>query len=244
VARSTPPESAALTDRPAFTVLRRSAELVMAPVLVAALAAVALAVRLRVAVVVVLGLAAALWVAAVAVMAEFGFTGNIRYLAVPAGLLAVLGGIGVGWLVDWLAPRRAGRLGAVALALALLGFAFAPARSSVRWLSVVREQSEQLDELEGAVARAGGPRAVLSAGHPAINPSVQTALAWQLDVPLERVQATWGSTREHPHWRPPALVFRAPPRFAGPPPSLRGGQREVRPLRVGRWQVVPVRGSG
>ena len=244
VARSTPPESAALTDRPAFTVLRRSAELVMAPVLVAALAAVALAVRRRVAVVVVLGLAAALWVAAVAVMAEFRFTGNIRYLAVPAGLLAVLGGIGVGWVAEWLAPRRGGRLAAAALALVVLGFAFAPARSSVRWLSVAREQSDQLEELERAVERAGGRDAVLSAGRPAINPSIQTALAWHLDVPLAHVQATWGSTREHPHWTPPALVFRAPPRFAGPPPSLRGRQREIRPLRAGRWRVVAVFGSG
>ena len=41
VARSTPPESAALTDRPAFTVLRRSAELVTAPLLAAAAVAVA-----------------------------------------------------------------------------------------------------------------------------------------------------------------------------------------------------------
>ena len=44
-------------------------------------------------------------------MAELGFTGNIRYLAVPAGLLAVLGGIGVGWLVD-VGRRRARRLAA------------------------------------------------------------------------------------------------------------------------------------
>ena len=104
VARSTPPESAALTDRPAFTVVRRSAELVTAAVLAAAAVAVALAVRRRVGVVMVLGLATALWVTAVAVMAELGFTGNIRYLAVPAGLLAVLGGIGVGWLLESAAP--------------------------------------------------------------------------------------------------------------------------------------------
>ena len=57
--------------------------------------------------VVVAGAATGLWVAAVAVMAELGFTGNIRYLAVPAGLLAVLGGIGVGWLLEALAPGRA-----------------------------------------------------------------------------------------------------------------------------------------
>ncbi len=238
VARSTPPESAALADRPAFTVLRRSAELVTAPLLAAAAVAVALAVRRRVDVVVVLGLATGLWVAAVAVMAELGFTGNIRYLAVPAGLLAVLGGIGVGWLLEAAAPGRARVLAGSALALLVLGFAFSPARSSVRWLSVAREQHEQLDELDRAVDRVGGRDSALGPGRPAINPSIQTALAWRLDVPLSRVQATWGSTPRHPHWTPPALVFRAPARFAGPPPSLSARQRMLQALRVGRWQVL------
>ena len=58
--------------------------------------------------------------------------------------------------------------------------------------------------------RAGGRAAVLRAGRPAINPWLQTALAWELDVPLSGVQATWSSSRRHPHWAPPALVFRAP----------------------------------
>ena len=191
-----------------------------------------------------LAAATALWVAAVAVMAELGFTGNIRYLAVPAGLLAVLGGVGVGWLIDLAPPARRLAAGGAAAAV-LLAFAFVPARAGVRWLSVAREQHDQLDELRDATELAGGRTAVLAHGRPAVNPSVATALAWELDVPLDRVQATWGSTPAHPHWRPPAAVFRAPPRFAGPPPSL-GGRRPDRPLRSGRWEVVvvaPVPGS-
>ncbi len=244
VARSTPPESAALTDRPALTVIRRAAELVTAPVLAAAIAAAALALRRRDAVVTALAAATALWVAAVAVMAELGFTGNIRYLAVPAGLLAVLGGVGVGWLIELAPPARRLAAGGAAAAI-LLAFAFVPARAGVRWLSVAREQHDQLDELRDATELAGGRTAVLAHGRPAVNPSVATALAWELDVPLDRVQATWGSTPAHPHWRPPAAVFRAPPRFAGTPPSL-GGRRPDRPLRSGRWEVVvvaPVPGS-
>jgi hypothetical protein len=103
---------------------------------------------------------------------------------------------------------------------------------------VAREQHEQLDELDRAVDRVGGRDSALRPGRPAINPSIQTALAWRLDVPLSRVQATWGSTPRHPHWTPPALVFRAPARLAGPPPSLSARQRMLRPLRVGRWQVL------
>lgn len=244
VARSTPAASAALTDHPALTVCRRAAELVAAPLLAAAAGAVVVAVRRRIAVVAALGVATLLWVAAVALMAEAGFTGNVRYLAVPAGLLAVLAGVGVGWLVAAFEPGRARRAAAVAAALLVLGFAFAPARSSGRWLSVAREQSAQLDELERAAERAGGRSGVLAHGRPAINPSLQTALAWQLRVPLEQVQPTWGSAPARPHWRPPALVFRAPPRLAGPAPSLRGRQREIRPLRVGRWRLLPVRTTG
>ena len=157
VARSTPPESAALTDRPALTVVRRAAELVTAPVLAAAIAAAALALRRRDAVVTALAAAAALWVAAVAVMAELGFTGNIRYLAVPAGLLAVLGGVGVGWLIELAPPARRLAAGGAAAAL-LLSFAFVPARAGVRWLSVAREQHDQLDELRDATELAGAAR--------------------------------------------------------------------------------------
>jgi hypothetical protein len=204
-------------------------------VLAAAVAAAALAVRRRDREVMALAAAAAGWVAAVAVMAEDGFTGNIRYLAVPAGLLAVLGGVGAGWLVAMVPPERRAAATAAAAAL-LLAFWFAPAREDWRWLSVAREQHDQLDELRDATELAGGRGAVLAPGRPAVNPSVATALAWELDVPLARVQATWGSTPRRPHWQPPAVVFRAPPRFAGTAPSLAGSS--VRRLgRSGRWEV-------
>jgi hypothetical protein len=239
VARSTPPESAALTDRPAFTVVRRAAELVTAPVVLAAVAAVALAVRRRVTVVVVLGAATAAWVATVALMAEAGFTGNIRYLAVPSGLLATLGGIGVGWLVAAFEPGRARLVAGAGAAVVLAGFWVAPVRTSADWVSAAREQHDQLAELDDAVERAGGHEAVSARGRPAINPWVQTALAWKLDVPLSDIQPTWRSTPAHPGWAPPALVFRAPARFAGPVPSLAGRPLDLLPVaHEGRWTVV------
>ena len=244
VARSTPAESAALTDHPALTVCRRAAELVTAPLLAAAAGAVVVAVRRRIAVVAALGVATLLWVAAVALMAEAGFTGNIRYLAVPAGLLAVLAGVGVGWLVAAFEPGRARRAAAAAAALLVLGFAFAPARSSGRWLSVAREQSAQLDELRarrGARGRPGrGARARAARDQPVAADGARLAAPRAARAGA----ATWGSAPARPHWRPPALVFRAPPRLAGPAPSLRGRQREIRPLRVGRWRLLPVRTTG
>jgi hypothetical protein len=105
-------------------------------------------------------------------------------------------------------------------------------------LSVARSQADQRHELVRAVDRAGGRAAVLRPGRPAINPWLQTALAWELDVPLSGVQATWSSSRRHPHWAPPALVFRAPARLAGPRPAIPRGVRTEAVTRSGRWRVL------
>jgi hypothetical protein len=105
---------------------------------------------------------------------------------------------------------------------------------------VARSQADQLSELRRAVRGAGGRGAVLSAGRPAVNPWLQTALAWELGVPLSRVQATWSSSRRHPHWTPPALVFRAPAKLAGPRPVLPAGARGRIVTRAGRWRVLHV----
>ena len=105
-------------------------------------------------------------------------------------------------------------------------------------LSVARSQAHQHDELRRAVARVGGRAAVLRSGRPAINPWLQTALAWELRVPLSGVQATWASSKRHPHWTPPALVFRAPSRLAGPRPALPEGIAADSVARSGRWRVL------
>ena len=113
----------------------------------------------------------------------------------------------------------------------------APART--RACSASRAaRPHQRDELRRAVDRAGGRAAVLRAGRPAINPWLQTTLAWDLDVPLSGVQATWASSKRHPHWAPPALVFRAPARLAGPRPALPAGVTADTVLRSGRWRVL------
>ena len=55
--------------------------------------------------VIVLALAAAVWVAEVAVMTNDGFSGNARYLIMPAAVACVLAGTGIGWLVRALPAR-------------------------------------------------------------------------------------------------------------------------------------------
>ena len=56
-----------------------------------------------------LALASAVLMVIVALLASSGFTGNIRYVALPMALLAVLAGIGWGWVATVVRPRVAAR---------------------------------------------------------------------------------------------------------------------------------------
>jgi hypothetical protein len=230
--------SAANASVPAFEVVRRAADAVIVPTLVLAAVGLVFAVRRRDRAVLSLAVLALGWIAVVAIMAEVGFTGTRRYLAAPAAALCVVAGVGCAWLVDAVRERRARLAVAAAIAVLALAPALLRAREDARMLSVARSQADQRDELRSAVARAGGAAAVLRAGRPAINPWLQTALAWELDVPLSGVQATWASSRRHPHWAPPALVFRAPARLAGPRPALPAGVSTHVVTRSGRWRVL------
>jgi hypothetical protein len=230
--------SAANANVPAFEVVRRAADAVIVPTLVLAAVGLVAAARRRDRAVLSLAALALGWIAVVAIMAEVGFTGTRRYLAAPAAALCVVAGVGLAWLLEAVRERRARvALGCAVAALALVP-ALLRAREDARMLSVARSQADQRDELRRAVARAGGRAAVLRTGHPAINPWLQTTLAWELDVPLSGVQATWASSRRHPHWAPPALVFRAPARLAGPRPALPAGVSTRVVTRSGRWRVL------
>ena len=57
--------------------------------------------------VLVLGVLAVAWIGLVAVMTVRGFSGNSRYLMVPAALLIVLGAVGAAWTIGAAAPRLA-----------------------------------------------------------------------------------------------------------------------------------------
>ncbi len=238
IAQTSPLGSAARAANPGITVFSRAADAVLLPILVLALLSIPLAYRRRSAPVLVIAGAAFTWVLVVAVMAEGGFTGRRRYVILAAALMCVLAGIAVGWLVGELTrPQQGFALAAVGVILA--AFAFSPARTDYRLLRLARQQATQVSELRDAVGAAGGAGAVRRMGRPVVNPYLQTALTWELDVPLERVKATWSSTRRRPGWKPPAVLFRAPADLAGPKPALAPGQGR-RIARAGRWRVVRV----
>jgi hypothetical protein len=230
--------SAARASVPALEVVRRAADAIIGPTLVLAAVGVALAWRRRDRRVLSLAALALSWIAVVAIMAEAGFTGTRRYLAAPAAALCVVAGVGLAWLLEEVRERRMRLAAAGAIAALALVPAFVRAREEARTLSVARSQADQLAELRRAVDRAGGRAAVLRAGRPAINPWLQTALAWELRAPLDGIQPTWSSSRRHPHWAPPALVFRAPARLAGPRPALPRGAIARVVARAGRWRVL------
>jgi hypothetical protein len=232
--------SAANASVPALEVVRRAIDAVIVPTLVLAAVGLVEAGRRRDRRVLVLAALAVAWIAVVAVMAEAGFTGTRRYLAAPAAAVCVVSGVGLAWLLGAVPSGRA----RVAAACAVVALSIAPAllraREEARMLSVARSQADQLAELRHAVREVGGRAAVRRVGRPAVNPWLQTALAWELRAPLDDVQATWASSKRRPHWTPPALVFRAPPRLAGPRPALPAGVHGHVVARSGRWRVLRV----
>ena len=236
-AQSGTPTTAARAASPTLEVISRLGDSVILPVLLLAITAIVIAWRRRNREVLLLALLVVGWVAIVAVMAELGFTGARRYLIGPAALSCVLAGVGAGWLVAAAAPRSLKYAAAGALATALLGFGLFVLRTDARLLSVARLDAEQSEQLSGAVAAAGGRESVVAVGKPAINPYAQTGLAWKLNLPLSEVQGTWGSTEARPNWQPPAIVFIAPARVAGPKPAFGPSLKSRKLKSYGRWQV-------
>jgi 4-amino-4-deoxy-L-arabinose transferase-like glycosyltransferase len=177
------------------------------------------------------------WVLIVATMTQLGYPGTRRYFAAPAALLALLAGVATARLLRRTSPPVA-RVAAPALALLIAVSALSTVMSTARTVGVARTQDRDLAQLREAVALAGGRDAVLAVGRPAVNPARQSALAWLLNAPLGRVQATWHSTAADPHWHPPAIVFSGPRHRAGPTPA-RPRRWPLRPIgRAGAWDIV------
>jgi hypothetical protein len=179
------------------------------------------------------------WLLIVVAMTQLGYPGSRRYFAAPAALFALVAGVGVARLCEPMA-RRWARAAALAVAVLVSISALPAMLKTTRLVAVARAQDSALAQLREAIALAGGRDDVLAFGCPAINPWRQSALAWQLDTSLARVQATWHSTHIHPHWRPPAIIFSGPGDLTGSVPAL--PQRwPVRVIgRVGSWTILRV----
>lgn len=105
----------------------------------------------------------------VALMAEGGFTGNIRYLTIPIGLTGIVGAAGLVRLGRLASGRLGPRWGVVAIMLGAAVVAPFAADALARTRDEVRSGQRETAlyaALPDAIARAGGRAAVLRCGSP------------------------------------------------------------------------------
>lgn len=125
------------------------------------------------------------WILLVAAMSQAGFSGEARYLLPGAGLLIVAGMAAPFALVSSLAAgpaRGARRAVAGGLALTLAVTALGRGDELRAGLDRVAYGSALAEDLEHAVARAGGAAALLRCGPPYVGPYRGPMLAWTLGI--------------------------------------------------------------
>jgi hypothetical protein len=193
--------------------------------------------RRDVAVVGMLIVGAGLWVAEVALMTSDGFSGNIRYLIMPAALVCLVAGIGVGWLARAVLGRYVAGTTVLAVALAaVIGVKFAePARETLRAdIDAVTFQARMSDQVAGLVARAGGPARVRACGDIYTGPFQVPLVAWNMRLHTTQVSSLTPIR--------PAVLFRTRPvPGARPYPPVRslGDPTDLDTLSVASgWRIV------
>jgi len=214
------PQSAAFADNPGLEVAYRFHERTIWPIEAGAALALILAIvafvrRRAQGTVLFLAAAGLAWLVLVAVMTQFGYAGNQRYLIVTTAALCVLGGVGVGRIFEGLrqaTTRMVGdrpRLGlAAAAAVFLLGsLALIPAiRDKVdnteRVVDKLGYEASLWEDLPEAIERAGGRDRLLRCGSLYTGPFQTQMLAYELGVHgLDVADANLGT-------RPPGVAFR------------------------------------
>jgi hypothetical protein len=192
------PDSPAFADHPALEVIKDAVELVPVLAVVFAVVAFALAgvvvarrgagVAARLAdrrsaiAVLVLGVLAVAWVGLVAAMTVRGFSGNPRYLMVPAALLIVLGAVGAAWAIGAVAPRLAppvAFVSAVVLAALFVAQDIGQFRPTLRQ---VEYQAGLYHDLGRLIDDTGGAAYLRSCGQAFTAPFLIPQVAWRLRV--------------------------------------------------------------
>jgi hypothetical protein len=150
-----------------------------------------------------LGLLGLVFVLEEAVLTQFGFSGNDRYLLLAGAILVVAGA--VGWSIAFSAIARliARQLDArlavgAALLVAVVAIVALAPRSHSKVISVsptlhqLRYQAELREDLAAAVRKAGGAAQVAACGPVETNPSDTPLAAWVLHDKLVRTEAIAG----------------------------------------------------
>jgi hypothetical protein len=168
------------SDHPFFNTFTHSAKALSYGMYAGAVAALVVAYKNR-AVAWLAGASAALMLL-VALLATNGFTGNIRYVALPMALLCVLAGVGWGWVAE-----RGPRAAAAVLALAALPGLAGAGQTLYRNLDRTREADRFYGALPAFIKAAGGRAAVLRCGQVYTGPFQTQAVAYRLHLHEKQV---------------------------------------------------------
>jgi len=184
-ARQPNPDSAAFAAHPFLEVFARSASVLTPPIYLGGVIAVLVALRTRNRLFLTMAAIGTVLMVAVAAMTQFGFAGNLRYVALPAALVCVLAG--AGWvIVIRAAHARLGVLAAGALVVILAASAYPFVRDDISELDArahtVRAEADLYGSVPDAIAAAGG-RAKLKACGTLYTGAFQTqTVAWYMHL--------------------------------------------------------------
>ncbi len=177
--------------------ISRFAHLQPAAVSVIALLGVAWAVWRRQRVVVLIAAGIVLWVVVEIAFALHGWPAVPRYMFPAGDAVAVLAGVGVGWLLR--EPVRssaaAGWAGvglAVVCCAVVVPTAVSHARAAHKDIVAQRLRTAQINRLRPAVSAAGGAALVRSCGEPLTRLSYQSIVAWTIGVNVGQVGWKYG----------------------------------------------------
>ena len=162
----------------------RFTSLTYLPIQLAALGATIAAYFRRNRTVLVLAGGAVAWMIVETGFSLHGYSGVPRYMFEAAGMLSVLFGIAIGWLIadgpkiGHGVPRWAGAALAAVLVIALLPAALSRLRGEHKDLFHERQRTTVINRLQAAVNHLGGYKHVTSCGRPVTNVEYVSALAW------------------------------------------------------------------
>lgn len=162
------------------------------PIKVGAAIGLALAIYKRDWRVLAIAAVSALWVAIEAALALRNYSAAPRYMFEAVATMAVVAGVGVGWILSETARLGwTARLGGLVAVLGLTGWLVPGAVAQVRMvrhsLPHERNRTREIARLDATLQALGGYRFVRSCGHPSTNVAYASILAWYTKLNVDQV---------------------------------------------------------
>ena len=204
-----------------FGTMGRFTELQYLPMQLLALLTVVVAILRRNLTLMILAAGTVGWVLVEVAFALHGWPGLQRYMFEPAGVMIVLGGVGVGWIASHVprlhvrVPAWAGAVAVALVALTLVPGALSRLRVEHKDLLLERHRTVLIGQMENTMTAVGGPQRILRCGHPVTIVEFLSVMA------------------RYTHLNVGLVGFRELPEYRRPSPKI-----FVMPVPVG-WTVLP-----